>query len=55
MSDPTRRAWRFYLDDMIAFEEKVIVDTQDLDQATGSSPEYHFAGTGNMIERGNCE
>ena len=42
MSDPTRREWRFYLDDMIAFAEKVIVYTQGLDQAgfVGSGLNY---------------
>ena len=33
MSDPTQREWRFYLDDMIGFAEKVIVYTSGLDQA----------------------
>ena len=32
MSDPTLRAWRFYIDDMIAFAEKVIAYTDGLDQ-----------------------
>ena len=42
MSDPTQREWRFYLDDMIAFAEKVIVYTQGLDQAgfVGSGLNY---------------
>ena len=33
MSDPTQREWRFYLDDMIGFAEKVIAYTSGLDQA----------------------
>jgi len=33
MSDPTQRKWRFYLDDMIGFAEKVIAYTDGLDQA----------------------
>ncbi len=33
MSDATQREWRFYLDDMISFAEKVIVYTHGLDQA----------------------
>jgi uncharacterized protein with HEPN domain len=33
MSDSTQRAWRFYLDDMIGFAEKVIIYTSSLDQA----------------------
>ena len=32
MSDSARREWRFYLDDMIGFAEKVIAYTQGLDQ-----------------------
>ena len=32
MSDATQREWRFYLDDMIGFAEKVIAYTQGLDQ-----------------------
>ena len=42
MSDPAQREWRFYLDDMITFAEKVIVYTQDLDQSgfVGSGLNY---------------
>ena len=32
MSDAMRREWRFYIDDMIVFAEKVIAYTQGLDQ-----------------------
>ena len=32
MSDSTQREWRFYIDDMIGFAEKVIVYTHGLDQ-----------------------
>jgi hypothetical protein len=32
MSDSAQRAWRFYLDDMIAFAEKVIAYTNGIDQ-----------------------
>lgn len=32
MSDSAQREWRFYLDDMIGFVEKVIAYTQGLDQ-----------------------
>jgi uncharacterized protein with HEPN domain len=35
MSDPTPREWRFYLDDMITFAEKVLAYTHGLDQASG--------------------
>lgn len=33
MSDPVARAWRFYIDDMIGFAEKVLAYTAGLDQA----------------------
>ncbi len=33
MSDAGRREWRFYLDDMINFSEKVLSYTEGLDQA----------------------
>ncbi len=33
MSDPTKREWRFYVDDMIDFAEKVLAYTHGLDQA----------------------
>lgn len=33
MSDTSRREWRFYLDDMIDFTEKVLAYTDGLDQA----------------------
>ena len=32
MSDPDSRAWRFYIDDMIAFAEKAIAYTAGMDQ-----------------------
>jgi len=34
MSEGTTREWRFYLDDMIAFAEKVLGYTSGLDQQT---------------------
>src|SRR3989304_10094933 len=33
MSDSAQREWRFYLDDMIGFAEKVVAYTDGLDQA----------------------
>ena len=33
MSDSPQREWRFYLDDMVGFAEKVIAYTNGLDQA----------------------
>lgn len=32
MSDPAPREWRFYIDDMIAFAEKVIAYTEGMNQ-----------------------
>ena len=32
MSEPVGREWRFYIDDMIAFAEKVVAYTNGLDQ-----------------------
>ena len=32
MSEPGRREWRFYLDDMIIFAERVLTYTQGVDQ-----------------------
>jgi len=32
MSEPVGREWRFYIDDMIAFAEKVVAYTSGLDQ-----------------------
>lgn len=32
MSDSAQREWRFYIDDMIGFSEKVIAYTQGLNQ-----------------------
>jgi uncharacterized protein with HEPN domain len=33
MSDTSKHEWRFYIDDMISFAEKVMVYTEGLDQA----------------------
>lgn len=32
MSETFKREWRFYLDDMITFAEKVLIYTENLDQ-----------------------
>ena len=32
MSEPVPRAWRFYVDDMIRFAEKVLAYTEGMDQ-----------------------
>jgi len=34
MSDTSQRAWRFFIDDMIDFAEKVLACTDGLDQAS---------------------
>ena len=33
MSDAAERAWRFYIDDMITFAQKILTYTSGLDQA----------------------
>jgi uncharacterized protein with HEPN domain len=45
MSDSAQREWRFYIDDMIGFSEKVIAYTQGLDQDgfVGSGLNYDAA------------
>jgi len=50
MSDPPpAREWRFYLDDMIAFTEKVLSYTDGLDQAGfESSPKTYDATLRNL-------
>ncbi|MBV9290262.1 MAG: DUF86 domain-containing protein [Hyphomicrobiales bacterium] len=45
MSDDRGRPWRFYLDDMIGFAEKVVAYARGFDQAgfIGSGPNYDAA------------
>lgn len=45
MSDDKARAWRFYLDDMISFAEKIVAYTKGFDQAgfIGSGLNYDAA------------
>ncbi|MEY4883883.1 MAG: hypothetical protein RIS34_1737 [Pseudomonadota bacterium] len=51
MSDATpNREWRFYLDDMIGFCERVQTFTQGLDQARFVSDALHFDATVRNIE-----
>ncbi len=45
MSEPVQRAWRFYLDDMIGFAEKVVEYTDALDQAEFISSQLHYDAT----------
>lgn len=50
MSDPAPRAWRFYLDDMIAFAERVLAYTADLDQAAFVASHLHRDATIRNLE-----
>lgn len=45
MSDDAAREWRFYIDDMIAFAEKVITYSDGLDQSgfVASSLKQHLS------------
>jgi uncharacterized protein with HEPN domain len=50
MSDSTQRAWRFYLDDMIGFAEKVITYTSSLDQAGFVASQLYYDATLRNLE-----
>lgn len=50
MSDPAERAWRFYLDDMIGFAEKVIAYADGLDQMGFIASELHYDATLRNLE-----
>ena len=50
MSDPAAREWRFYLDDMIAFAEKVIAYTGSLDQPSFVASGLHYDATVRNLE-----
>ncbi len=50
MSDPVERAWRFYLDDMIAFAEKTIAYTDGLDQAAFVASGLNYDATVRNLE-----
>ncbi len=50
MSDAGEREWRFYIDDMIAFAEKVIRYTADLDQRSFVSNGLIFDATLRNLE-----
>lgn len=50
MSDSTQRAWRFYLDDMIGFAEKVISYTSNLDQAGFVASQLYYDATLRNLE-----
>ena len=50
MSDAAPREWRFYLDDMIGFAEKVIAYTQGLDQDRFVSSGLNYDATLRNLE-----
>lgn len=50
MSDAAEREWRFYLDDMITFAQKVMVYTDDLDQARFVSSGLNYDATIRNLE-----
>lgn len=50
MSDSAQREWRFYLDDMIGFAEKVIAYTQGLDQEGFVSSGLNYDATVRNLE-----
>jgi uncharacterized protein with HEPN domain len=50
MSDSAQREWRFYVDDMIGFAEKVIAYTQGLDQAGFVSSGLNYDATVRNLE-----
>ncbi len=50
MSDAVQREWRFYLDDMIAFAEKVIAYTHGLDQDGFVSSSLNYDATLRNLE-----
>ena len=50
MSESAARDWRFYLDDMIAFAEKVIAYTDGLDQAAFVASGLNYDATVRNLE-----
>jgi len=50
MSDFVQREWRFYLDDMIGFTEKVIAYTRGLDQGRFVASELNYDATVRNLE-----
>jgi uncharacterized protein with HEPN domain len=50
MSDAPVREWRFYLDDMIGFAEKVIAYTDGLDQAGFVASRLNYDATVRNLE-----
>ena len=50
MFDPGFREWRFYLDDMIGFAEKVIIYTDSLSQAGFVASSMNYDATVRNLE-----
>jgi uncharacterized protein with HEPN domain len=50
MSDAPVREWRFYLDDMIGFAEKVVAYTDGLDQASFVASGLNYDATVRNLE-----
>jgi len=50
MSDGSTREWRFYLDDMIGFAEKVLAYTDGLDQAQFVASGLNYDATVRNLE-----
>lgn len=50
MSDSALREWRFYVDDMIGFAEKVIAYTQGLDQSSFVESGLNYDATVRNLE-----
>jgi uncharacterized protein with HEPN domain len=50
MSDTAEREWRFYINDMIGFAQKVIAYTQGLDQAGFVSSGLNYDATVRNLE-----
>ena len=50
MSDPAQREWRFYIDDMIGFAEKVIAYTAGFDQAGLTASGLNYDATLRNLE-----
>lgn len=50
MSEPPERAWRFYLDDMIGFAERVLTYTEGFDQASFVASALNYDATLRNLE-----
>lgn len=50
MSDSAQREWRFYLDDMMGFAQKVVAYTDGLDQATFIASGLNYDATVRNLE-----